>query len=299
MQTIGKDVLYFETGPGNKPTHRVKPGETFEVVTQINAGPWIDRLPEAEQKKWREKLHGGNPSSGCIWVEGAMPGDMLSVEIGAIEVDPVGYTRFGGWNFAMPGWLNIGDHQKLVEIRDGVIHWSERLKLPAKPMLGFLGVSPARERLGNEWGGTWGGNMDAQEVTSGTTLHLRVNCEGALLHMGDMHAIQGDGEICGAGGIEAAGKVKVTCRLSSPAPEKLRWPRFEDATHIGVIAQARPAEDAFRHALCDLLRWLEASHGIPMGEAYLLLGQVLEARVTAYVNPTYSYVAKIAKKYLA
>ncbi|MBI3830087.1 MAG: acetamidase/formamidase family protein [Planctomycetes bacterium] len=299
MQTIGKDILYFETGPDNKVTHRVEPGEAFEVVTQINNGPWIDRLPEAEQKTWRERLIGGNPASGCIWVEGAKPGDMLSVEIGAIEVDPVGYTRFGGWNFAMPGWMDIGVQQKLVEIRDGVIHWSEKLKLPVRPMLGFVGVAPARERFSNEWGGAWGGNMDAQEVTTGTTLHLRVNCAGALLHIGDMHALQGDGEICGAGGIEAGGKVQVTCRLTSPAPEKLRWPRFEDATHIGVIAQARPAEDAFRHALCDLLRWLEAAHGIPAGEAYLLLGQVLEARVTAYVNPTYSYVAKIARKYVS
>ncbi|MCW8131822.1 MAG: acetamidase/formamidase family protein [Planctomycetota bacterium] len=298
MQTIGKETLYFENGPDNKPTHRVQPGETVEIVTQINHGPWIDRLPEAEQKLWREKLYGGNPSSGCIWVEGAKPGDLLAVEIGAIELDPMGYTQFGGWNAAMPGWMEIGHHFKIVEIRDGLIHWSEKLKLPARPMLGYVGVAPQRERYHNGWAGSWGGNMDAQEVTTGTTLFLKVKCEGALLHVGDMHAIQGDGEICGAGGIEASGRVKIACRVVSPAPKEMTWPRFEDATHIGVIAQARPAEDAFRAALTDLLRWLEASHGLSKGEAYLLLGQVLEARVSAYVNPTFSYVAKIAKKYL-
>jgi acetamidase/formamidase len=299
MQKIPKDILYFECGADNPVTHRVKSGETFEVQTQINRGPWIDRLAdEAEREMWRKKLYGGNPSSGCIHVEGAKVGDCLSVEIGPIELDPIGYTSFGGNNGAMPGWLDIGRHSKLVEIHDGIIHWSDSLKIPARPMLGYVGVAPDRERFHNGWGGYWGGNMDAQEVTTGTTLHLRIHNDGALLHVGDMHAIQGDGEICGAGGIEASGRVRLTCRLTSPAPETLRNPRIETATHIGVIANARPAEDAFRMALVDLLKWLQESYKLPYGEAYLLLGQVLEARVSAFVNPTFSYVAKVAKQYL-
>ncbi|HYF51960.1 MAG TPA: acetamidase/formamidase family protein [Planctomycetota bacterium] len=299
MQKISNEVLYFECGADNPVTHRVKPGETFEVQTQINAGPWIDDLPdEAERQAWRKKLRGGNPSSGCIYVEGAKAGDCLSVEIGQIELDPLGYTSFGGHNAATPGWLNAGAHSKLVEIRDNIIQWSAALKLPARPMLGYVGVAPNRERFHNGWGGYWGGNMDAQEVTSGTTLHLKVHNDGALLHVGDMHAIQGDGEICGAGGIEASGRVRLTCRVISPAPESLCYPRIETATHIGVVGNARPAEDAFRIALGDLLEWLRESYKLPHGEGYLLLGQVLEARVSAFVNPTFSYVAKIAKQYL-
>jgi amidase len=298
MQTIPKDILYFETGPDNPVTARVKPDETFEVVTQINSGPWIDKLPAGEQELWRKKLRGGNPSSGCIFVEGAKPGDQLSVEIGAIELDPMGYTQFGGMNGAMPGWLDIGKHFKIVEIHDGIIQWSDKLRLPAKPMLGFVGVAPAHERHHNGWGGEWGGNMDAQEVTTGATLQLRVQNEGALLHVGDMHAIQGDGEICGAGGIEASGRVKLTVRLTSPAPDALHYPRFENATHIGVITNARPAEDAFRSALTNLLRWLTASYDMSMGDAYLLLGQTLEARCTQFVNPSFTYVAKVAKSVL-
>ena len=116
MQTIPKDVLYFETGPDNPVTHRVKPDETFEVVTQINRGPWIDALPKEEQERWKERLRGGNPASGCICIEGAKPGDLLSVEIGAIELDPLAYTQFGGNNGAMPGWLDIGPQKKVVEV---------------------------------------------------------------------------------------------------------------------------------------------------------------------------------------
>ncbi|MBE7463819.1 MAG: acetamidase/formamidase family protein [Planctomycetes bacterium] len=299
MQRIPKDVLYFETGPDNPVTHWVKPGEAFEVQTQINRGPWIETLPASEQAIWREKLYGGNPSSGCVYVEGVKAGDLLKVEIGPIELDPVAYTRFGGHNGAMPGWLEVGAHEKLVEVKDGKIRWSDSLTLDAKPMLGFVGVSPERERFHNGWGGTWGGNLDAQEVTSGCTLMLKANLDGAHLHVGDMHALQGDGEICGAGGLEASGRVRLVCRAAGPAPASLRWPRFEDATHIGVITNTRPAEDAFRAALVELLQWLEADYKLPRGEAYMLLGQVLEARVTQFVNPTFTYVAKVAKRYLA
>jgi amidase len=298
MQKIPKDVLYFEIGADNAVTRHVALGETFEIETQINSGPWIDRLPPAEAQAWKAKLTGGNPSSGCIHVTGIKAGDILSVELGEITLDPMGYTQFGGNNGAMPGLLEIGRHEKLVEISNGAIQWNERLSLPVRPMLGYVGVAPkGAERHHHGWGGYWGGNMDAQEVTTGTTLHLRTHHDGALLHIGDMHAMQGDGEICGAGGIEASGRVKVTCRLHGTASEQ-QYPRFETATHIGAIATGKPAESAFHTALIELLRWLKEEYQMAHGDAYLLLGQVLEARCTQFVNPSFTYVAKIEKKYL-
>jgi amidase len=299
MQRIGKDVIYFETGAGNPVTHRVRAGETFEVETQINAGPWIDELPEPQRAATYRRLSGPNPASGCIHVEGVKPGDLLGVEIGPIELDPVGYTRFGGNNGAMPGWMDIGAHHRVVRIEGGQVLWDDRLRIPARPMLGFVGVAPKnRECYDNAWGGYWGGNMDAPEVCPGTTLLLRAFHEGALLHIGDMHALQGDGEICGAGGIEAGGRAKITCLILGRASDTHRFPRFENRTHVGVIANARPAEDAFRAALCELLRWLTESYRLSLGDAYLLLGQVLEARCTQFVNPTFTYVAKVEKRYL-
>jgi amidase len=298
MQTIGTDVLYFETGPDNAPTARVEPGEPFTVLTQLNRGAWLKALPLAERADLERRLLGDNPASGCIAVTGVRAGDMLSLEIGAIELEHVGFTRFRGCNDATPRSLRLALLEKTVEIRDGSVVWSDTLRLPARPMLGFMAVSPARERLLNTTAGTWGGNMDAQELGTGATLHLKAQCDDALLHVGDMHAIQGDGEICGAGGTEASGRVELSCRVSSPAPTSLHWPRFENETHIGVIAQARPAEDAFRHALADLIGWLEDDYEMSPGDAYLLLGQVLESRIVAYVNPTFSSVAKIARDYL-
>ena len=323
MKRATTDVLYFETGRDNPVTLRVQPGEEFEVQTQLNRGPWLDDHPDGESL--RAKLYdyrtaepamfssgwslpwylpaglpSGNPSSGCIYIEGAKPGDMLLVHIGEIDLDPLGYTNFRGNSGAVPGWFGpsaLGPHHRIVEIHDGMIHWSDTLKLPARPLIGMVGVAPARERVANNWAGYWGGNVDVQEVTTGATLMLGVNVEGGLLHIGDMHAIQGDGEICSAGGIEASGRVRMRVEVV-PRPQSMFWPRLVNDTHIAVIAMARPLEDAFRYALEGLVLWLEEDYGLLRGDAFLLLGQVLEARCTAIVNPTFTYVAKIAKEFL-
>lgn len=298
MQTAGTDILYFETGPHNPPTLRVRPGETFRVITQMNAGPWLKGHPE--EKLLRKKLRGGNPASGCIYIEGARPGDMLKVKIGKIVPHRIGYTSFGGTTGAMPGWFGasgIGAHSRIVKIKNGYVHWDRTLKIKARPMLGFVGTAPRYETRGNGWAGTWGGNLDMQEVSAGAAVYLPVENEGALLHVGDMHALQGDGEICGAGGIETGGEAILTCSLL-PRPGNFCWPRVENRTHLCVAANARPAEEAFHYALQDLILWMEEDYHFSRGDAFLLLGQVLEARVTQFVNPTFTYCVKVAKKFL-
>jgi len=298
MQRATPDVLYFETGKYNAPTLTVDPGEEYEVQTQLNRGPWLDTHPEGETL--RQRLRGGNPSSGCTFIRTAAPGQMLSVKIGPIELDPLGFTNYRGNTGAMPGWMGtsgVGMHHKIVEIRDGRFRWDERLELEVMPMIGFVGVASEHEVFANTWATRYGGNLDIQEITTGATVHLPVAVPGALLHIGDMHAIQGDGEICGAGGIEASGRVRVTPTLS-PLPASMQWPRITDATHIATAAMARPAEDAFRLALEEMIRWLVEDYAFTVGDAYLYLGQVLEARVTQFVNPTFTYICKVARKHL-
>ena len=189
MKRATRDILYFETGPDNQPTLHVSPGEEFEVETQLNRGPWLDDHPDGEAL--RKKLRAGNPSSGCIYVDGAEPGQVLIVHIGEIDLDPIGFTSFRGANGAMPGWLGgsgIGAHHKVVEIKDRQILWSDSLKIPVAPMLGVVGVAQANTRWTHAWAGQWGGNFDIQEVTTGASVHLPISVPGALLHIGDMHA---------------------------------------------------------------------------------------------------------------
>jgi amidase len=298
MQHQPADPLYFETGPANRPTLRVASGEEYEIQTQLNRGPWFDTHPEGE--RLRKLLRGGNPSSGCVYVEGAKPGGMLSIEIGPIALDPLGFTNYRGSNGAFPGWCGvsgIGACHKVVEIRDGRVLWSPELTLAARPMLGFVGVSSEFETFGNTWCTRYGGNFDVQEITTGATVHLPVAVEGALLHIGDMHAIQGDGEICGAGGIEASGLVRVTPRIAD-MPPSMTWPRITNAEAIMVATQAKPAEDAFRLGLEEMVKWLAEDYGFTPQEAYLYLGQVLEARATQFVNPTFTYLLKVRREHL-
>lgn len=298
MQRATTDILYFETGPDNEPTMWVEPDEVFEIQTQINRGPWLDGHPHEDFL--REKLRGGNPTSGAIYVNGAEPGMRVIVHIESIDVGPIGYTWYRGSTGAFPGWLGhsgVGEHSKVVEIKDGWIHWSDDLKLPVEPMLGVVGVAPENTRWHNGWAGQWGGNFDIQEVTARASVHLPVYVPGALLHVGDMHARQGDGEICGAGGIETEGVARLRVELAD-LPKSMEWPRITNDTHIMTTAQAKPAEDAFRVGLSEMIKWLEDDYGFDRGEAYLFLGQVLEARITQFVNPTFSYVCKVNRKYL-
>jgi len=215
-------------------------------------------------------------------------------------VNPVGWTRYGGSTGAMPGYLgpsNIGPQFRVVRIKDEKIIWNDKLSFPVEPMLGVVGVAPLRETRHNGWAGEWGGNFDIQEVTRGARVHLPIYHEGALLHVGDMHARQGDGEICGGGGIETGGVATLMVELSDK-PAEMTWPRIENDTHIMTTAQGKPAEDAFRIGLSEMILWLEASYGMSRGEAFIFLAQCLEARVTQFVNPSYSYVCKVNRRYL-
>ena len=323
MKKATTDVLYFETGRDNPVTLRVQAGEEFEVQTQLNRGPWLENHQDGQALKaklydyqdptpsmfsngWSlpwylpQSLPTGNPSSGCVYIEGAKPENVMHIHLDQITLDPLGFTNFKGNSGAAPGWFgptSLGLQSRIVEIREGLILWSDKLSLPVRPMIGTIGAAPARERIANSWAGYWGGNMDVQEITSGATLILGVNVAGGLLHIGDMHAIQGDGEICSSGGVEASGLVRMNVELSA-RPKTFFWPRLINDTHIGVIAMARPLEDAFRYAIEGLVLWLEEDYHFSRGEAFLLLGQVLEARCTAIVNPTFTYIAKIAKEFL-
>ena len=200
-----------------------------------------------------------------------------------------------------PDWIREKEWGKIitktVKIENGYILWSDKLKIPIQPMIGLIGTAPAVGVPKNTENGPFGGNLDIQEVTTGNTIFLPVFVEGGLLHVGDVHAIMGDGEICSAGGIETRAVLKLKVELS-PKPKEMTWPRIETPDYIISIGCARPAEDAFRIAVKELIKWMVESYGFKDTEVFLLLGQVLHARCTQFVDPLYTYVAKIKKIFL-
>ena len=105
----------------------------------------------------------------------------------------------------------------------------------------------------------------------------------ALLHIGDVHALQGDGEI-GGSAIETSGVIRLRVALME-RPQEMTWPRIVTSDRIMTVASGRPAERALRLAASELIRWLHADYGLEPQEALLLLSQVLEARATQVVQP--------------
>ncbi|GAK56818.1 putative acetamidase/formamidase [Candidatus Vecturithrix granuli] len=297
MKTATRDILYNEISRFNPITLEVSPEEPFQVQTELNTGSWLQTIEDL----WSpEKKSGSNPSSGCIYIRGARPGQMLAITILDIELAEVGYTASSPSENLYSDWLRKNEWgiiSKTVKIEGGVIYWSDRLKIPVQPMIGVMATAPAQGAPRTIENGPYGGNMDIQEVTIGNTLYLPVFVEGGLLHIGDVHAVMGDGEICGAGGIETRATITLQVSLQERPPEML-WPRLETPKEIISIGCSRPAEDAFRIALQEMIKWMVVDYGFSESDAFLLLGQILHARCTQFVDPLYTYICKVPKKYL-
>lgn len=280
---------------------KVAPGETFKVECAINIGDGILTHPGQIPDPALITLPFVNGATGPIEIEGAKAGDMLAVEIIEMELDELGFTALWPGIGMFPDWVRqkeFGYQPRVMAVKDGFVHWSDTVKLPVRPMIGVMGVAPVNGAVPTVDNGPNGGNLDAQEFTPGTTAMFRVHKDGAHFFAGDCHAIQGDGEANGMGATEIAAVLTLKVSLV-PAPKRMTWPRIETATHIGTLGCARPLEDAMRIAFEEMCYWLEDDYGIPAGEAYMLLGQIAEARCTQVVNPKYTYICKVPKDLLA
>jgi acetamidase/formamidase len=279
----------------------VDPGETFVVECAINANDGTIRHLGQQLTEADVTFPFVNGATGPIEVRGSKAGDMLKVEIVDMELDKLGFTALWPGIGMFPDWVRrkeFGMQTRVVEVKDGRVHWNDHLKLPVKPMIGVLGVAPVHGAVLTIDNGPHGGNLDVQEITTGNTIMFRVNKDGTHLFMGDCHAIQGDGECNGMGAIEIAATLTVRVSLEK-APPRLNHPRIETATHICTLGCARPLEDAMRIAFEEMIYWMEDQWKIPAAEGYMLLGQIAEARCTQVVNPKYTYICKVSKAVLA
>ena len=275
----------------------IDPGETFVVECAINANDGTIRHLGQQLTEADVTFPFVNGATGPIEVRGSKAGDMLKVEIVNMELDKLGFTALWPGIGMFPDWVRckeFGLQTRVVEVKDGLVHWNEHLKLPVKPMIGVLGVAPVHGAVLTIDNGPHGGNLDVQEITTGNTVMFRVNKDGTHLFMGDCHAIQGDGECNGMGAIEIAATLTVKVSLEK-APRRLNHPRIETATHICTLGCARPLEDAMRIAFEEMVYWMEDEWKIPAAEGYMLLGQIAEARCTQVVNPKYTYICKVDK----
>ena len=140
--------------------------------------------------------------------------------------------------------------------------------------------------------GEYGGNMDCVETRPGTTLYLPVWVTGAYLCFGDVHALQGDGEINGTA-LEVT--AEVTLDIEVIKGRRAQWPRLENETHLMVAGSTRPLFDCVRLAHMELLAWLVDEYGFQREEAWQLMAQVVRLRIGNVVDPQFTVVAKFPK----
>jgi amidase len=297
--SIAKGEIKFTISPLHAPVERVAPGTRLRIETELNIGDVLHNVGD-EFNADMVQLPYANGATGPIAVEGATPDHVLVCDIEEIELVPPGFTALIPGFGPFVDWIrrrDFGVHARVVDVRDGEVLWDEQTRIPVQPMVGVIGTAPLLDAVSTIDNGPHGGNLDVQEMGPGCRVYLPIAVDEALFYLGDCHAVQGDGELCGIGAIEIRTHTTVRLDLASKFAGMV-WPRIETADHIGAVACARPLEDAFRLSVEELVKWMGSDYGFTEHEAILLLGQVAEARCTQLANPKYTYITKIAKRYL-
>lgn len=277
---ITKKFFFYEEA--NKPVMTIVPGETIAFSSEdCFQNLLVDEKIVKSQLLAQKVVI--NPSTGPIFVEGAKPGDTLKVHIDAIEMlDGYGTMALIAEEFGVLARYFDKEETVKVPIVDGVAHFfGGKLKLPINPMVGVLAVTPKGESAPTSTPGTYGGNMDCKLLTKGATLYLPVQVEGALLGMGDVHALQGDGEVLAS--LEVPAKITVTVDLIKNRAEK--WPVLETDTHWYVLTSADTLAEANPLALEAMAEFLIKRGGYDKKEWLMLMGIVGNIEICQIVDP--------------
>jgi acetamidase/formamidase len=271
-----------------EPTVEVEPGEVVQLHARDASDEQIRRDATVADVANIDFTH-VNPVSGPVFVKGARAGDVLAVEL--LEFGPAGW----GWTAIIPGFGLLAEEftepwLRISEIDGDWVRFCDRIHLPLRPFPGTIGVAPADPGQHPILPPTrWGGNLDTRHLTAGTTLYLPVGVEGALLSIGDTHAAQGDGEVCGTA-IESS--MDVVVRVSVRRDFSIQAPQYD------VPAQAEPMPtahhvctgvgpdllEAARDATRAVVEWLGECHELERQEAYALASVACDLRIHEVVD---------------
>jgi amidase len=289
---------HFAIG-SHPPVLRISPGDTVVTTTVDAFGNDASDTPVTPR---------GNPQTGPFYIVGAEPGDTLVVQLDRITPSrAIGYTRsVVAANVVDPSFVGDLPESTMAEWRvdneQGTATLIQpatklgSLTIPLAPMLGCFGVAPPRgQAISTATSAEHGGNMDYRGFVAGVTVYFPVFVPGALLHVGDGHATQGDGEIVGTG-IEISMDVQFTVQVIKG--QLIHWPRGENAEYIFTVGNARPLDQAVQYATTEMLQWLKADYQLDTISASLLLGQCVRYDLGNFFDPAYTMVCKLPKALL-
>jgi len=189
------------------------------------------------------------------------------------------------------------DLQRGVATPDRPGEHLKSFSVPVRPMLGCVATAPSSTNAAPGTGdsGRWGGNMDFNEIVEGATVYLPVNVPGALLYLGDGHALQGDGELNG-NALETSMDVEVTVDVIPG--KRLPGPRVESATHLMAVGLDGSLDGAFRNATDNMAGWLTDTYQLTPSEVAQVLGTLAEYKVSEVADRNAGIVLKLDKERL-
>jgi amidase len=294
-------MFYRQFSAANKPVLTVAPADTIHTTT-VDAG--------GTDEKGVTRVLGGNPETGPFYVESAAPGDTLAVHFTRVRLnrdwavsDDYLVERAVDPDLAVKmkdAGKNIRWHldlQKGVATPEKPSEHLAKFAVPLRPMMGCVGVAPnpAQAAPGTGDSGHWGGNMDFNDIVEGATVYLPVNVPGALLYVGDGHALQGDGELNG-NALETSMDVEFTVDVIPG--KRINGPRVESETHIMAVGLAGSIDEAFRTATASMAGWLADKYQLNPSEVAQVLGTSAEYKVSEVADRNAGVVLKIKKERL-
>ncbi|MEW4567992.1 acetamidase/formamidase family protein [Tautonia sp. JC769] len=292
MKHLPIGPLHYEFSRHHEPRLRIESGETVIVASEDALSGQIRTNADRRDKV---AMPYSNPLTGPIWIEGAEPGDSLAVTIHEIRPTLGQCATRTADPKQLCEWLGTdcphGTH--VCPIREDLIHWSDSITIPYRPMIGCIGTAP-------DWGapttapaGPHGGNMDLIETAPGNTIVFPVFVPGGLLSLGDAHAAMGHGELS-ATGLEMPAETTITVDLRKG--RTIPGPRIESPSEIMAIASGAPMERSTAQAFAHLILWMESEFGWDRWRAYDLLTHVARLSIGYYGIGTVA--AKIDRRYL-
>ena len=285
------------------PVAHVKPGEVVEILTEDTFKGLVTSEQESPEKCLENAID-LNPQTGPLYIEGAEPGDTLAVHI----LDIIPRYDWGVSCIQKPlGGLTgdkftrilndpLPEKTWIYQYDAGTKTWSHNgdpnLTFTYEPFLGTIATAGRLEAISTLTPYENGGNMDTPDTCIGNTVYLPVDVEGAYFFTGDVHAKQGQGELCGTA-IEIAARVQLSFDLIKG--KRIRWPRIESPEELMVAGSARPMECAARIACYELIEWM-AEYGWDRMDAYEALSLDGRLYCANMVDTNYTMVAKASKK---
>lgn len=276
MRIEGKTV--FAMSADNLPAEHIKSGETVTFVTKdCFNNQFEDENAVLESLDWDAI----NPATGPVYVENAMPGDVLKIMIEDIRVADCGTMAAIPDNGVLGAYVGSGT-LKRIPVRDNTACFNDQIRIPCEPMIGVIGVAPKTGVIPCGEPGSHGGNMDNTRIRAGAVLYLPVFHEGALLAIGDVHACMGDGEIM-VSGLEIPAQVTVNVEVLKGI--SISNPMLEDEEACYTIASDTDIEQAVLTVTKTMAEIVMEQLGMTFEEAGMLLSAAGNLQFCQVVDP--------------